>query len=250
MNVIRRHEKIMELLLAKREIEVVELTKLLAVTGKTIREDLAKLEQKGLLQRVHGGAVLSQENQLGMLLPKQHVPQGLERQQIADLALSLIQPNEIIALDGGRTTLELAKRLPDVPLTIVTNDLHIVAELARREQIRLVVPGGYQIRNMLVGPEAAAYIRKLNISKAFLSTTGVHPTYGFTIYSSDSSDIKRAWLETASVSYVMADHSKFEQGALFTFAKLHEVEGILTDSGLPSHIQQAFAHIETQIITA
>ncbi|WP_090979472.1 DeoR/GlpR family DNA-binding transcription regulator [Paenibacillus sp. CF384] len=241
MNPLRRYEKIMEILLVSREVMVTELSEQLRVTGKTIREDLAKLEQKGLLQRIHGGAVLAQENQLGILSMKQEeAPYAAEHQEIAELAVSLIAANEVIALDGGRTTLAIAKLLPDEPLTVVTNDLSIIAELARRTSIRLVVPGGYQIRNMLIGAEAAAYIRRLNIAKAFLSATAIHPQSGFTIYSGESADIKRAWLETAKTSYVVADHYKFGQGALFTFAKLSEVSAIITDSGISRETAEQF----------
>ena len=232
----------MEMLLAAREVTVAELTGQLQVTGKTIREDLAKLEEKGLLTRIHGGAVLAQANQLGILSPKPAVvPNEAERLETAAAAIALIEPNDVIALDGGRTTLEMARRLPDRPLTVVTNDLLIIAELARREQIRLVVPGGHQRRNMLIGAEAEAYIRKLNISKAFLSATGVHLEYGFTIYAGESVELKRAWLETAESSYVVADHHKFGQAALFTFAKLNEVEAIITDSGMPPGTVELFA---------
>ncbi len=231
----------METLLAAREVTVAELSEQLEVTGKTVREDLAKLEEKGLLQRIHGGAVLAQANQLGILSPKrEEAPNAAERQEIAALAVSLIERGDVIALDGGRTTLEIARQLPDQPLTVVTNDLFIIAELARKEAVRLVVPGGYQMRNMLIGAEAEAYIRKLNISKAFLSATGVHPASGFTIYAGESAEIKRAWLETAKTAYVLADHEKFGQGALFTFAKLDEVEAILTDSGMPHETAEQY----------
>ncbi|MBM7566977.1 DeoR family transcriptional regulator [Paenibacillus sacheonensis] len=249
MNPLRRYEKIMELLLAEREVTVAKLTEQLRVTGKTIREDLAKLEEKGLLARIHGGAVLAQENQLGILSPKPAaVPNEAERSETAAAAIALIGPHDVIALDGGRTTLEMARRLPDQPMTVVTNDLFILAELARKEQIRLVVPGGYQYRNMLIGSEAEAYIRKLNISKAFLSATGVHPTYGFTIYAGESVQLKRAWLETAKASYVVADHYKFGQAALFTFAKLSEVEAIITDSGIEAETAELFRQEGTHIL--
>ncbi|WP_027085944.1 DeoR/GlpR family DNA-binding transcription regulator [Cohnella panacarvi] len=241
MNPIRRYEKIMELLLAAREVTVAELIDQLSVTGKTIREDLAKLEEKGLLHRIHGGAVLAQANQLGILTPREaNDPSAAERGEIAATAVSLLEPNEVIALDGGRTTLEVARLLQDMPLTVVTNDLLIIAVLAHKEKVRLVVPGGYQMRNVLIGTEAAAYIRRLNISKAFLSTTAVHPEDGFTIYAGESAEIKRAWLETAKTAYVLADREKFGQGALFTFAALNEATGIITDSGLPAETAELY----------
>lgn len=233
MNPLRRYEQIMEMLLADSEVTVADLSKHLHVTGKTIREDLAKLEEKGLLQRVHGGAVLAHADQLGILSARNPVNHhAAEKIEIAELAVQLIEQKDIIALDGGTTTQEIARRLPNQPLTVVTNDVIIISELARKDQIRLVVPGGYRVRNMLTGMEAVAYIRKLNIHKAFLTATGVHAELGYTIYTGDFLDIKRAWMDTARVTYVVADHHKFGQGALFTFAKLTEVEAILTDSGI------------------
>lgn len=233
MNSLQRYEKIMELLLAESQVTVAELSERLDVTGKTIREDLAKLEEKGLLRRVHGGAVLAHTDQLGILSLRNPVSRHAgEKAEVAKLAISLIETNDVIALDGGTTTQELARHLPNQPLTVVTNDVIVISELARKDMIRLVVPGGYRVRNMLTGAEAVSYIRKLNIRKAFLTATGIHPDSGFTIYTGEFHDIKRAWIETAQTSYVVADHHKFGQGALFTFAKLTEVEAILTDSGV------------------
>ncbi|NIK25512.1 DeoR/GlpR family DNA-binding transcription regulator [Paenibacillus lupini] len=240
MNVIRRHELIMALL-ASREVTVQELSERLNVTGKTIREDLAKLEEKGLLLRIHGGAVLAQSDQLGILSQQEplvrHAP---EKTEIAELALQYIELGDIIALDGGSTTLEIAKKLPNQSLTVITNDVHIIAELSRKDAIQLVVPGGYRVRNMLAGAEAEAYIRKLNIKKAFLSATGVHPEFGFTIYTGDLTAFKRALLETSQSSYVVVDHHKFGQGALFTFADFQDITTIITDAGIAADTAEQY----------
>ncbi|GLX71229.1 DeoR/GlpR family DNA-binding transcription regulator [Paenibacillus glycanilyticus] len=244
MNVVRRHELIMEALLASREVTVQELSERLDVTGKTIREDLARLEEKGLLLRIHGGAVLAQTGQFGILSQQEplvrHAP---EKAEIAELALTFIESGDIIALDGGSTTLEIAKKLRNQPLTVVTNDVHIIAELSRKDEIQLVVPGGYRVRNMLAGAEAEAYIRKLNIKKAFLSATGVHADFGFTIYTGDLIAFKRALLASAQSSYVVVDHHKFGQGALFTFADFTEISTIITDSGIPADTVRQYAEI-------
>ncbi len=223
----------MEELLARREVTVAELSEILQVTGKTIREDLAKLEEKGHLVRVHGGAILAQADQLGLLSQKESLSRNAsEKTEIAAHAVQLIEPGDIIALDGGSTTLEIARALENQPLTVITNDVRIIGELAMKDQIRLVVPGGYRVRNMLAGPEAADFVRKLNIQKAFLSATGVHPEYGFTIYTGDFIDFKRALIETARVSYVAADHHKLGRCALLTFAQLDEIDILITDSGV------------------
>ena len=157
MNPIRRYEKIMEVLLTQKEVTVAQLSESLGVTGKTIREDLAKLEEQGLLVRVHGGAVLAQSDQYGILPSKEPLTKHAdEKKGIALLALHHIQEGDIIALDGGSTTLEIARRLENRPLTVITNDVYIISELAAKDQIRLVVPGGYRVRNMLAGPDVVA----------------------------------------------------------------------------------------------
>lgn len=249
MNPLQRYEKIMEMLLAANQVTVAELSERLDVTGKTIREDLAKLEEKGLLHRVHGGAVLAQADQLGILSVKNPVIRhAAEKAEVAKLAVSLIEPNDIIALDGGTTTQEIARHLGNQPLTVVTNDVIVISELARKDAIRLVVPGGYRVRNMLTGAEAVSYIRKLNIHKAFLTATGIQPDSGFSIYTGEFYDIKRAWIETARISYVTADHHKFGQGALFTFAELGEVEAILTDPGIPPETEEQYRQAGVRLL--
>ncbi|MDR6882140.1 DeoR/GlpR family DNA-binding transcription regulator [Bacillus sp. 3255] len=250
MNPLRRYEVIMEILLAQKEVTVNELSERLDVTGKTIREDLAKLEEKGLLVRIHGGAMLAQSDQLGILSAKEPIVKHAdEKSEIAAIALRYIQPGDIIALDGGSTTLEIARRLDNQALTVVTNDLHIIAELLHKEEIRLVVPGGYRLRNMLAGPEAVAYVNSLNIQKSFISATGVHLQHGFTIYTSDHADYKRALIGSSATVYGVADHYKFGQCALRTFASLSEVAMIITDSQLPAETAKQYRDAGIQIVT-
>lgn len=233
MSNLKRHQQIMELLIQSGEVKVVELSEQLNVTGKTIRADLEELEQQGLLKRIHGGAVLKHASDLGLLplqTPNQH--NLTEKAAIARLAVSLIEDQDIIALDGGSTTLEIARLLEDKPYTVITNDLFIIAELIRKANIRLVVPGGYRNRNLLVGADSIPFIRRLNIQKAFITATAVHPDQGMTIYTSELYELKRSYLETARTSYAVADSSKFGKTALLTFAKLTEMEAIITDSHL------------------
>jgi DeoR family fructose operon transcriptional repressor len=248
MNAIRRHEKIMEILLTHKEATVVELSEQLQVSGKTIRDDLGKLEEQRLLLRVHGGAMLAQNNQLGILSGKNsNTIHHLEKLEIAARAIKHIEPHDVIALDGGSTTFEIARALANQPLTVVTNDLYIISELVKKEQIKLVVPGGYRVHNMLAGDESVAYLRHLNVQKAFISATGLHLEYGFSIYTGDFIDFKQALVKTAQTSYAVMDHYKFGQCALRTFAKLTEIGTIITDGGLSAEIAAAYRRINMVI---
>ncbi|MBN3522425.1 DeoR/GlpR family DNA-binding transcription regulator [Paenibacillus apiarius] len=242
MSNVKRHQQIMELLIQQGEVKVNELSEQLQVTGKTIRADLELLEEQGLLTRVHGGAVLKHMSDLGLLPVQAPNRQHLdEKAEIAEKAVRLIEPDDIIALDGGSTTLEMAKRLDNAPITVITNDLFIIAELTRKPDIRLVVPGGYRNRNLLVSSEAVQLIRKLNIQKAFISATGIHIENGLTIYTSELYELKRAWIDTAKRTYGVADYTKFDKSALLTFAALQEMTAIISDHQLPPDVQQKYA---------
>lgn len=249
MTAIKRYEKIMELLIGRGEVSVSELAAELGVTGKTIRRDLEKLEGKGLLVRTHGGALLANEAYSG-LFPDQRPndKQAGEKYEAARHALAYIEPNDIIALDSGSTTLQIARLLDNAPLTVITNDLYIIAELIKKDRIRLVVPGGFRSRNMLVSEDAGRFYGKLNVQKAFLSTTGIHPEYGFTIFTHMHMEQKRAMLQAAKQSFCIADHSKFDTCALITFAKLEEVAAIITDSGLPDELARKYEAAGVRIL--
>ncbi|MBR2563681.1 MAG: DeoR/GlpR transcriptional regulator [Paenibacillus sp.] len=233
MNPLKRHEKIMEALLERQEVTVSDLSDLLQVTGKTVREDLDKLESMGLLVRVHGGAMLAQNDQYGILNSRVALEKNqTEKIEIAERALRYIKPGDIVALDGGSTTLEIAKRLDNQPLTVITSDLYIIAELTKKEQIRLVVPGGSRVRNMLVGEDTAAFISGLNIHKAFISTTALHPEFGLSIYTGDLVPLKKAMIAAAQQVFGVVDHYKFGQFALRTFAQCAELDYIISDNHL------------------
>ncbi len=233
MLAVTRHQSILELLQAHGTVQVSELSERLAVTSKTIREDLEKLEEKGLLRRIHGGAV-SRSDQADPMLPLQipNTKRSREKEAIAIHVLRYIHRDDVIALDAGSTTLEIAKRLPNMPLTVLTNDLLIIRELTTKDQIRLVVPGGYRHRNVLVGNDALEWLTRLNVQKLFLSATGVHDKFGLSVFTGELLDLKKAYLAGAKEIYGVADHSKFDRAALLTFAALQDLNVLITDDGL------------------
>lgn len=249
MLAITRHEKIIEWLDRHRSVKVSELSEWLNVTEKTIREDLEKLEQRGLLKRIHGGAILAGEGG-SALLPLAASPARRleEKREIARKALQYIEEDDIVALDGGSTTLEIAKALDNRPLTVITNDLYIISELVKKEQIRLVVPGGQRQRNLLVGPESVEYIGKLNIQKSFVSATAIDEDYGLSVFTSGHIPLKQALIRNAGEAFAVADHSKFDKCALLTFARLDELKGIITDKGISREIVRKYREKGANVI--
>lgn len=249
MSAIQRHEKILELLIESKEATVAKLSEALNVSGKTIREDLEKLEQQGLVKRFHGGARLANENFAGLFPNVRPNDKNTDMKAlVAKRALDFIKPGEVIALDGGSTTLAIAKLLDNVPITVLTNDLFIISELVQKDNVRLVVPGGYRSRNQLIGGHFKSFIESMNIQKAFISATGIHPNYGFTVFTQALVEQKRALIQEAAQAYCVADHTKLDKCALLTFAKLDEVDCIITDPAVPDHTVEAYSAAGIQLI--
>ncbi|MDF2937262.1 MAG: DeoR family transcriptional regulator [Paenibacillaceae bacterium] len=249
MSTIKRHEQILEILITEKEATVSRLSEELGVSGKTIREDLEKLEKKGLLRRFHGGAALANEGFAGLFpdsLPNSKNEDA--KAQAARRALELVNTGEVIALDGGSTTLAMAKLLDNIPITVVTNDLFIIGELVKKDKVRLVVPGGYRNRNQLINENFASIIGYMNIQKAFISATGIHEEYGLTVFTQAIVSQKRAIMQAAAECYCVADHTKFNQCALLTFAKPEELTAIVTDPGLPGETVQRYTTRGIQLI--
>ncbi|QYR22891.1 DeoR/GlpR family DNA-binding transcription regulator [Paenibacillus sp. sptzw28] len=248
MLAVTRQRKIIDTLQQTGAVKVSELSAMLQVTEKTIRDDLEKLEGKGLLRRTHGGAVPlepSDENIYPLVYPNNKLEEAKEA--IAASAVKQIEAGDIIALDGGSTTLQIAKQLGNMPLTVVTNDVMIIRELALLDQIRLVVPGGYRHLNLLLHPESLEWVSRMNIHKFFLSTTGIHTEYGLSVFTPELAPIKRMFIETSKKVICVADHSKFDKGALFTFAALGEVETFITDHELGSSVVKRYKALNAHI---
>ena len=161
---VKRLEMITRILGQTRSVDVTDLSQHLGVTAKTIRQDLAKLEGLGLLERVHGGAVLKQ-NENGIYPIQQRKQKNLaEKERIAKAALAYMEDGETIILDGGSTTLQLARLLGERRIVAITNDLLIAKELLGKENVTLYLTGGKLRREgvyTLLGREAERTIRSI-----------------------------------------------------------------------------------------
>lgn len=247
-----RHKLILEQLQSKGFVKVSELSQQFNVTEKTIREDLIKLEKKQWLKRIHGGAVFvesSEQPDFALKLPNT-VNQN-EKQHIADYVVQhFIHEHDIIALDSGSTTLEIAKRLSNMPLTIISNDLLIIREVMAKDQMKLVVPGGYSRHNLLIPSNPIEWVKELNIYKLFLSTSGIHPSFGLSIFSHEQLPLKRSLIEAAKEVICLADHSKFGRGALHTFAEISQVDSFVTDRGISDQLKEQMKQAGATLVIA
>lgn len=233
MLTVKRWEEIIRILERDGSIDVNSLSDHFGVTAKTIRQDLAELEAKGLLERVHGGAVFK-SNGSGVFPIQERKQHNLEeKERIAAAALKYIQNSDTIILDGGSTTLQLAKKLTDQRLVVITNDLIIAGELLPHESVTLYLSGGKLRREgvyTLLGREAERIINSYKVNKVFLATSAFDFKQGLTVLSEEEAEIKKAMLNAAKEVICLADYSKFHKVALVSFAPLKKIDHLITDS--------------------
>lgn len=235
---VERHERILDQLDKNKIIKVSELSKLLNVTEKTIRGDLELLEQRKLLKRIHGGAILSEEDRMLPIAERQSGHSDVKH-AIAREAVKLIKPNETILMDGGSTTIAVAELLGDFPVTVITNDIKIANVLLQKSNVQLMVLGGARIdkSSSLMGAQATEMLSKIRVNRLFFGTTGVSVEHGLTVFNSIHADWKKQIIATADHVTLLADSTKFEKVALIQFAKMDEIHEIVTDSNLDEHVK-------------
>jgi DeoR family fructose operon transcriptional repressor len=230
---VKRLEEIVKKLEKDGSVEVNDLCKIFTVTGKTIRQDLAKLEEMSILERFHGGAILKQ-NGTSIFPIKQRKQHNLEeKKRIATAAQKYIVERDIIIIDGGSTNLEIAKGMGDKQVIVITNDLIIAGELLNKDNITLYVTGGKLRREgifTLLGRDAEKMIQKYNANKLFLGTSALDFKQGLTVFSAEEVEVKRAMINSAREVICLADYSKFHQLAFASFASLDDIDVLITDN--------------------
>jgi len=242
-----RQKQIVSLLQKNGEVKTAELKELFSVTDMTLRRDLEKLEQMSLLKRTFGGAILHTKE---VTLLERAIVHIEEKAIIGDIVKGLIQAGESIFIDSGSTTLQIVRALPErAPITVVTNAIHVAAELSAKK-INTIVIGGVLIEttNAMAGAIAVESISKMAFDKAFLGTTGVSSLHGFSNSNMLEAEIKKTAISRANKRYIVMDHSKFDQNALFSFANLEEIDAIITDHQPSKEWVERLTEAEVEII--
>lgn len=235
---------------------VSDLTQRLGVSDMTIRRDLEVLAREGLIDKVHGGAVLPGtsggpepgfDGRLAFETP--------EKADIARAAAALVSPGSAIALTGGTTTFALAQCLLDVPnLTIVTNSLRISNLFSGRPDgaTAPVLTGGVRVlADTLAGPVADLTIRSLRFDLVFTGCYGIDPDAGLTTPNLAEAETNRAFIRAGRRLVALADHTKWGVTSLSSFASLGDIDVLVIDDMLtPEAVQQARENVGQLIVAA
>jgi len=233
MLLAERLQRIVDLVNERKSIRVSELSELCAVTEETIRRDLDKLEAEGKLARTHGGAVSLAETRTEVPYYEREVAFGEEKRRIAEEAVKLVRPKDRIMLDASTSAWYVAKQLPDMPLTVLTNSIKVAIELANKEKIQVISTGGILLSGSLsyVGPLAERSIDPYHFDRLFLSCKGARVDRGLSESNELQGVMKQRMIDAAEEVVLLADHSKFDVQAFTHVAGWDRIDRVITDAG-------------------
>jgi DeoR family fructose operon transcriptional repressor len=229
-----RHAAILGTLRARGQVKAVQMAGELGVTHETIRKDLLTLESHGLLRRVHGGAVpvesLSFEPGLGA-----RTAMTAEKERIAAAAADFLPPTGAVLIDSGTTTAALAANLPPgSSLVAVTNALPVALALMAHPRLTVHMIGG-RIRAATMASVDSWALRDLQQVRADVAFVGANAfSLGHGLSTPDAAEaaVKSAMVESARLTVLLADHTKFGRETVFKYADLDAIDVLVTDDGM------------------
>lgn len=253
---IERQALIADMALRQGLVKVSDLSRLFCVSEMTIRRDLDVLQQKKLIKKIYGGAVTEpsvDEELLDIPMSVRSKTHLMEKHAIAEQAVRFIQPRDVVILDAGTTTLEIARLLPRTDnLVVITNSIPIAYELYEHagSAVSLLLMGG-QVRensHSMVGSKAHEFLSDLVASILFLGASGLSINRGILNSNMDESEVKRKMMEHCEKVVLVSDSSKFDQQSYHVVATWDEIDVFITDSQLPQEYREQLEDKGVEII--
>lgn len=260
----QRLANILELVVARGTIKVEDAALALDVSEATIRRDFDALAKQQLLTRTHGGAVAT-GGSLGLPLTYKIAKDDEVKQRIAAVAAQMVSRYQVVGINGGTTTTEVARALVarsefapgeasemQPALTVVTNALNIATELTVRQQIKIVVTGGVARPHSyeLTGPFAEEVLKEVNIDIAFLGVESIDPIGGAAANHEDEARVNQQMAARAQKIVVVTDSSKFSRRAFASIRPASEIDVLITDDGIDPKIADQLRSLGVEIVIA
>lgn len=229
MTLSERHNAILDVLKKNKSANVKELAAILYVSEATIRRDLAEMKTLGLIERSHGGALLSESaDEISIFI--RMTKNAKEKEKMASLVLPHIPDFHSVFLDSSSTALAVAERMDLSYKTVVTNNLQTAIQLSKKPNVSLVLLGGNVQFNTIssTGSFTARQVAEFAFDLMISSCAAVDNGETFE-RSLEQKEIKRAAMNRSKKIILLADHSKFVTSGTYRLAKLNEYDLIVTD---------------------
>jgi DeoR family transcriptional regulator, aga operon transcriptional repressor len=251
-----RLSALLERLVTDGKIDVEQSAEHFGVSAATVRRDLDYLADQQLLSRTHGGAV---PNTTSYDLPLRYkaTSRGDAKARIAQRAVEMLWPGCTLSLNGGTTTVEVARAIPGAAalhngVTVVTNALNIATELTVRPFIKIVVCGGVARPQSyeLVGAMASDTLSQLTPDICFLGAKGLDPVAGVTTSDEGEAAINRVMVTQAKRTVVVVDASKLGHVDFSRICRVSEVDAVLTDQSADGDLVDRLRQAGVDVILA
>ena len=246
-----RKQQILATLKARGQVIAKEISITMGVSEDTIRRDLREMAQEGLLQRVHGGA-LPASPAVGDFARRELLTAD-EKVAIGRAAAQMIQPGQVVILDGGTTARQVARHIPaTLNATIVTHSPTIALELIHHPEIDVILIGGRLFKHSVVAMGAVALeaIANIHADLFFMGVTGVHPKTGLTTGDYEEAAVKRALIHASAETIVLASSEKLNAASPYSVAPLSEISGIITEKSADPTLTQPYEKLHITITRA
>ncbi len=227
----RRRTEILDLLRSRKTVAISELSQLLNVSENTIRRDLQSLENQDLVRKLHGSAMIIEQEIIRLDYAQRFDLNILEKERIAQKALTLIEPNASVLVDAGSTCFQLLKLLKDrSDITIITPSFAILNLPEVLKKVPTVLLGGlYEVQtNSTLGLPAEKQLEDIDADILFLGVNGIGENGSFYINNYNEVGMKKMMLRAARRKIILADPSKFKRAGLVEFATKDEIDQIIS----------------------
>jgi DeoR/GlpR family transcriptional regulator of sugar metabolism len=249
-----RRDKIIEHLKKQHRATVKELSEILGVSEATLRSDLQWMEEEGLLQRTHGGAVLQAEAPTETNFVVRQMKNLEEKKAIAAKALEMVDNGQCILLDASSTALEMAKMLrkKTIRLIVVTSGIYAALELRENPGITVILIGGVlRVGSFaLEGTLGTQILNQINVDTMFASARGFTIEDGLTDFNVYEVELKKEMAKAAKKLVALLDYSKLGKSSISSFARTADIDTIITDSKAPQEIVDSLTALNINVVTA
>src|SRR3984885_3076967 len=239
MRQAQRIHKVQELFAREEFVNFEDLCEKFSASKSSIRRDLIELEAKGVLRRVHGGAISLQVRDEGLDFNRLSVSYHDEKTRIGRMAASLVQDRETVILGGGSSVVEVARNLTEKPIQVVTNSVPVAQVFWESKQVEVTLTGGYVYPRLGVqlGPICERMLHSVSADILIMGIMGVTKS-GLSDSNSLIVESIRAMINCAQKVVIVADRSKFGRDAMIRVADLSDIDQVVTDSGLDLESQK------------
>lgn len=251
----QRRLQISELVRQHGSVQVTALAERFGVSMQTVRKDLRYLADRGVIARAYGGAIDSNVVGAAANEPPYEAKRTArleEKRRVGRLAATLVKAGDTIAIDSGTTAIALAEALPDIELTVVTNDFGVLSALVSKANIDIVMLGGELRRKNMAfyGGLTVEAIDALHVDMLFLGVDGFDLERGITTHYEPEAMLNRRMVEAARMVVAITDSSKFGRICLHRIIPVADLDALVTDVDAPDSIRLASELHNVQLLLA